>query len=996
MGMLNALNSWISDDLHLDITYCDNQLVMNESEVWTYVIIPGEPLGIATDETIDDHQDKVHTLLEGFRDTDFHYYKATLPFDTAGWLANILENQERESQALGFDPAPAFRSHIERQALALQERKYKRFVTYLGIKLGTRRKILDEVVSQGDSAIKTWLTKGKRFVEQHSGGVDPQPTKREIAMWTKKAKETHARFARNEAIQARPATKEQMWSLLWHIASLGINADSTMGTTTEKWGSGEIRTLAPEMDTRSPNYLSFSRVNPTLLTEYRHYQTLLAQHEADPAQVPLPTRPEPMLDGYATVLSAQMPDEVGKAWIFNTTTTEFSVDTSVRFRIKSVDTARREARRAQEQARQAKNHQEESGIPGGTVATAKTYETAKAHADRLETGVARTQIDFKARLIVHGENRDEVLANTQALIQSYSEEEKVVLHWIAGAQETLYKECVPGQVTRPFLHDHKADIQAFTNGLPFSSLRLGYETGFYIGAFQRQPFLFDPSRSAREGKSPAILFSGSLGGGKTVAMMIYVDLFRLRNYHCILIDPKRDLRSLLALHGRGHTRVWNLTTDGRPGILDPFTMFSPEVDPSDPERDTPAKAYEKWREETHGVVMDTIQRTLGQDLYRDPDMSSILTAVVTTEMARNDEAGPSMAGLLARFEAGEIGYATSELEALNATREQISSMRITAKKLHQFLLAQASNSRGRLIYGRRDEDDALLIGNVKTTIIDVSGLDLPEDDIPSEDYTTSHRISQTLFSLATSYAQRVLENPRIMGPKGLLVDEYHMIKNLPAMGTMARRSNRMGRSYNIIPMYADQSAGAARENTAFTNSIGARVVFRSDRTEAEGIAQAMDRPGDQELINSIPSKDDATGKALHTTPADSSVPGSKPGVGIVSFDRNYSEEYRDAFETNDLQIEGWTRAAYRHYPLDSNGVHYDPLSPRETIGQPIPDPDPTEPVVPDHDRPENLDPNPPGSDQPLPESSPEGSHERTPEPASVSGGATAGNSDWLI
>lgn len=982
MGIFDRLASWTTDALELDVTYCDNQILLNGSEAWTYMIVPGEPYGIATTESIDEHQDKLHTLFEGFRDTEFHYYKATLPFDAMGWMTRVLEREEKDSAAMGVPPAPAFREHIERQALAIQDREYKQFVTYLGVKLGTRKKMLDEVVSTGDSALKTWLTKSKRFVEQQSGGVDPQPSNREIAMWTKKAKEAHARFARNPSIQAKPATQDQMWHLLWHMCSLGIHADSTNGTRVENWGSGEIRTLAPEMDASDPNYLSFSRINPTLHAEYQHYKDLLERHQADPGAVPLPSRPEPVLDGYATVLSVQLPEAVGTPWIFNTTTAQCSVDTSVRFKVKAVDTARQEAQKATERARQARNHQEESGIKGGTVKTARTYATAKEHADRLEENTAPTQIDLRARMIVHGSNRDEVLADTQSLIQDYSENERMDLHWISGAQETLYKETLPGQVTRPFLHDHKADIQALTNGLPFSSLRLGYETGFYIGAFHRQPFLFDPSRSAREGKAPAILFSGSLGGGKTNAMLTYVDLFRLRNYHAILIDPKRDLRSILALHGRGHTRVWNLTSDGRSGVLDPFKIYTPEVDPSDPERETPELAYEKWREETHGLVMDVLQNTLGAELRSNSDMPAILTGVVTAEMNRSDGVSPSMAGLLARFKDGELGKSDEELAHVKASSDQISAMRIVSTNIYTFLIAQAQTSRGRLIYGERSDDAGLLFEDVKTTIIDVSGLDLPEDDTSPDLYTSSNRISLTLFSLVASYGMRVLENPRLKGPKCLLVDEYHMIKNLAAMAALARRSNRMGRSLNIIPMYADQSAGAAAENTAFSNSIGARVVFRSDRNEAEGVAKAMDRPNDQELINSVPSKDDPAGRALHTTPADSAVPGSKPGLGIVSFDRNYSPEYRDAFETND--IPGFTRAAYRHYELDGNGIHYDPRSPRaKTAGREIPDPEEETTQVPQAPRPEDLD-------------STENTTTPTAEPVAVGASGGGDDGDWLI
>lgn len=935
MGIIDTTKRWANDDLHLDITYCDDQLVMNGKEVWTYLAIEGEALGIPTDEDLDEHQARVHSALEHFRNTDFHYYLATYPYDANAWMERMFANQERDAEKMGIEAAPALADQITLQAQALQQRGYKTFVRYLGVKLGTRRKMLDEVVSEDDSAVKTWLSKGKRFMEKHSGGVDPQPSKREIAMWTKKAIETRARFSRNEAMNARGVGQEEMWSLLWHITSLGVEAHSDAGSSTETWGSGEIRTLAPTLDTRDPTYLGFSRVNPSLGEEFRQYRDLQARHEEDPAGVPIPVRPEPVLDGYATVLSVNLAKTVESAWIFHATKSGIPVDVSVRFRVKAKETATKDAQRAAEKARQAVTHQEESGIHGGNVTTARAHQAATEHAKRLEAGEAETQLNFTARFIVHGSDRDRVLADTMALIQSYKENHRVDLHWFAGTQESLLRECIPGQRVNPSLHIEDADIQALTNGLPFSTETLGYRDGFYVGSFGQQPFLFDPARSAREGKAPAILFSGSLGGGKTSAILTYVDFFRLRNFTCILLDPKRDIRSTLALDGRGHARVWNLTRDGRPGVLDPFTMIPTEPDPSDPERDTPAKAYERWREETHALVMDVLQRTLGDNINAKADMPAVMTAVVTSEMNRMDGVAPSMQGLLQRFRNGEIGRTTEDMENVGASADQVSNMKIVSTQVHDFLDSQARTTRGRLIYGARSDSDALMIEDVRTTIIDMSGLDLPEPD--AETVTPSNRMSLTLFSLVATYAQRVLENPKIRGPKCIVVDEYHQIRDQPAMQAMAQRSNRMGRSLNIIPMYADQSSATANNNSAFNNSVGARVAFRSDRGEAKAIAASLDRPNDESLIESIPSKDDAPGRALHTTPADSAVHGSRPGIGVVSFDRNYNPAYADAFETND--IPGFVRASERHYDLDSYGVHYDPLTQvtQGTRHQSIPD-----------------------------------------------------------
>lgn len=917
MGLFTTLASKLNDDLRLDVTYCDDLLLMNTKEVWTYVIVDGEALGIPTNEDIDAHQSRLHVALENFRERDFHYYSATRPFDTTAWMERVLENQRHESELTGVQPAPVFEQYVQGQALAMEANRYKTFTKYLGIKLGDRKKMADPEASEDGNGLVKALSRGKQYVQDQAASIDPQPSRREVMMWAKEAAAIRARLSRG-VLRARGATQEDMWGLIWHMCSLGTNVDSTEGTTSEPWGSGRVYQLAPEMDTRNPQLLRFSRTNPHLVREYRDYQEQEARHAADPANVPLPIRPEPVLTGNAVVLSVQLPDEVGVPWVYDATTRNEPVDVSIRFRVKADTTARNEAQKAQERLRQAKQHQEESGIAGGTVETQDKYDKATAHATTLKKGLGVTQVDFKARFIVHGPDETGTMAAAKELIQDFEERRHITLHWLPGLQETLFKEALPGQLTRTraSVHQHKADIQALTNGLPFSCQRLGYMSGLYVGAFGQQPFLFDPARAAREGKAPAIVNNGSLGGGKTSAMLTYADMFMVRGYTLIGIDPKKDLRSLLALKGRGHMREWSLTRDGQPGVLDPFTLFAADVIPDDPERDTVAKAQAKWREETQDLVTDVIQNTLGAEAASTLRTQAILADVIGAEMASTQ---PSMAGLLERFKNGETTTGAGDSDPSIAAELQQKS-----REIYSLLSKQANSSRGRLIYGERKSQESIMLKNVHTTIVDVSGLTLPQ---PGEAVTTdSQRISVTLFSLVTAYAMRILENPEIKGPKGLLIDEYHLIKDLPAMSNMATRSNRMGRSLNIIPMYADQSAESSKDTPAFRNAVGARCVFRSSRSEALAVAESLDRPGDGDLVDSIPAKDDPAGVALHTTPADSELPDSGPGIGVVKFDRDWNAEYTDAFETND--IPGFTRAAYRHYPLDQFGVLHDPLSPK--------------------------------------------------------------------
>lgn len=919
MGIKSSLSSALDSAYTLDLTYVDDHLVMNEKEVWTWVRIPGEPLGIPTNEALDAHLERVHQTLESFRDVEAHYYLGTFPFDHITWRETVLRNQQKESESTGIQPAPAFTDYVERSSLAMAGREYKETRMYLGLRLGKRKNIVDRTLGESTTRFKAAAVGAKRWAETQFKTVDPQPKSAEVEYWTRRAIEVRQRLRRSR-LAARPATQMDMWELIWHVNSLGVNTMSAMGTDIRPWGSGAIHELAAQLDTDDRNSLKFTRVNPHLYSEYRQYQQDKAAYDRDPAQNVLPTVPEPFLTGHAIVMAVDLSEEVDYPWVYYTTRRSVPVDVSIRFRVVSPKAAEQEAQKIQERKRQELEHQQDSGIIGGNVKTRKEYLDASRHAEDLSTGQGRTQTTFTARFIVHGESLNDVTAGAQELKQFYDEELHIKLQWIGGSQELLWKETIPGQLVQPKMYVHHADIDALTNGLLFSCNYLGYQDGFYVGNYGQYPFLFDPARAARMGKAPAIIFNGSLGGGKTVGMMLYLDLFRLRSYTSIAIDPKRDLLSHQALQGRGHLRIWDLTTDGRPGVLDPFTLIPIVVDKNDPKADTEDKARQKWREETLLLVTDTIAKTVGESRLS-PDMRAIINDVAGSELRSPN---PTMAHILERLNNGDVGRDFSKHTFDDA---QLSARSMVAVNLHALLHNTANSALGTLIYGEKTGDLDLIIKDVPTTIINVAGLDLPQPgEAPAGD---SQVLSVTLFSLIAAYAQRLLENPRLQGPKALLIDEFQMIKDLPALRSMATRANRMGRSLNITPMYADQSSRSSMENDAFANATGARVVFRSNSQEAEAVAKSLSREGDMDLIQAIPDTDSRAGLALHTTPADpKSDHPDTPGIGVVSFDVDWNPEYLNdedggAFYTNPDRDD---RAAYRQYPLDAYGVLHDPYS----------------------------------------------------------------------
>lgn len=958
----------------VDISYCDDHVLFNGNEVWTYCITDGIPMGVPRMEEIADHINKTNIALENHRGKECHLYLATRAFDTERWVQHIFENQAKERAATGITPAPAFERIIIEQAQRMHNRGYKQFSRYLGVKLGTRKHIADKALGAGESRLKTAFSSSARSIAKKAKALDPVPSAAEVKYWTDKAIEVRTRLTHASQLNARAASAQDMWEWVWHMLTLGMNVPPPNKRPMTQWGAMELMRYGTYLDNRAPNILKLSAENPHLLSEYRLYEQLKADYEASPDKemLNLPIKPDPEINSAFVSLSVKVPELVGTPWLFQTTTSEESVDASIRFTIHSKKDSKKEAQGAVIALEKEINHQKESGIQGGTDETANRYQRAKEHSRQFNTGGGRTQMDFTCRFLVHAKTEERARLDAQSLIAKFEEMVDTKLEWVRDGQGAFYFEAFPGAMVKNPLHKEKGDLNILTNGLPFATRHIGHSMdGFYLGAYGQIPMLYDPARVAKQGKATTMIFNGSLGGGKTSAMMQYLDTFRLRGYTCLVIDPKIDFNSHFALPGRGHARLWDLTKDGKSGMLDPFTLIDRAVDPEDPERDTPEKARAKWKESTLELVVDTITRTLDKDLTS--IQSTILQELVRTEM---DSKNPSMESLMNRFKYGEVGAIFSDVN-MDENAEQKTHYALQSRSIYSHLQTAATSERGRLIYGARKGDLQIMLKNVPTTIINVSGLDLPQNGEPAQG--SSQIISVTIFSLICAYAVRLLKNRHLRGTKCLVVDEVNVIKGLPAFKSMAANINSVARSLSIVPMYGDQSSASSTDATLFSNKIGSRIVFKSSLAEREAIATDMGwkNADAAELIRTMPHETAPSGRALHTTQPDKgSLYPNYQGIGVVDFDRDWNPEYTDAFETNDEQLAGFVRAAYRPYPFDEWGVLHDPLSEELTtievedteIEETLYVPEPVEPKISEmtHDDNESFLPAPPPEREPEP------------------------------
>lgn len=911
-------------DQVIPVNFCDDEVLITDKEVFTYMVVEGAPIGVPKSEELVDHIEKVTKALEGTNEYECQIYLATRAFDTEKWLRNVIEKQSKESAVTGIPAAPAFHRFMVASAVAMSARGYKQYTRYIGIRLGKRKTIADKALGTKDSWYKKAFSSASARAGRASKSLDPVPTVAEVKYWADKARKVRAKLASSRTLTARGATARDMYELLWHMSTLGMNVPPPPSSPTGTWGAFELAQMDVALNNEHSTHIELSVPNPHLLTEYRVYKKQLEEYEASDHKeiLAVPVKPEPELKGSFVALSVKLPDAVAVPWLLHSTTGDQSVDASIRFRVKSTKEAKEEASKAVISLGKEIRHQEASGIHGGTDETNNQYQQARTHSAELNTGNGQTQAEFSVRFFVHSPDSYKTQVDAQEFVTSFSEELDTKLEWIKDSHGTFYMEAIPGSPIRSDVHHEKGDLAVIVNGMPFATRHIGHmNDGFYMGAYGQVPFLYDLAAVAKQGKAPTCVCHGTLGGGKTVCVMQYVDTYRLRGYTVIIIDPKKDFNSHFALPGRGHARLWELSEHGRPGMLDPFILVAIDVDPDDPERNTQDKALQKWKESTKELVSDTILRCLKNKITAAQE--SILESLINDEMQSAD---PSMESLMERMRKGEIGSLVkdtglNDLQIINQRKAAVHDM-------YAHLISLANSERGRLIFGKRKGDAKIMLKGVPTTIINVAGLDLPQEGAEPEG--PSQLISTTIFSLLCAYSVRLLKNPKIKGSKLLVVDEANVVKGLPAFKSMSANINSQARSLNITPIYIDQSSETStKDASSFSNKVGTRIVFKSSLGERENIAKELGwkRQDAANLTATMPDDNAEPGLALHTTQADkNSVYPNYAGLGVVRFDRDWNPEYQDAFETNNT-MEGFVRAAYRSYPFDEQGVLYDPESP---------------------------------------------------------------------
>ncbi|MBS1886101.1 MAG: ATP-binding protein [Actinobacteria bacterium] len=220
-----------------------------------------------------------------------------------------------------------------------------------------------------------------------------------------------------------------------------------------------------------------------------------------------------------------------------------------------------------------------SGSPTGPDAQAEEdRELAREYEATLSSVARPPMLRGSVSLAVGAADPETLEARVTALRERYGE---VELHRPRGLQHALFLEHLP----RPdggAVPDYRRQMttEQVAAMVPTATAAVGSPGGVYLGydPVALRPVGFDPTEAPRDSRPSAVLLTGTLGSGKTIAAQTIAHAALLRGSLVIDFDPKPDHR-LAGLPGlEGEVEVLELSGDPRHrGKLDPLRIGLPEL-----------------------------------------------------------------------------------------------------------------------------------------------------------------------------------------------------------------------------------------------------------------------------------------------------------------------------------------------------------------------------------------------------------------------------------
>jgi hypothetical protein len=383
-------------------------------------------------------------------------------------------------------------------------------------------------------------------------------------------------------------------------------------------------------------------------------------------------------------------------------------------------------------------------------------------------------------------------------------------------QEKIFTEFMPGSTKQSTAYSRYLPIEAITSAMPTADDIIGENIGFIIGFAGplNKPVFYDPRSPALHDKSPAISSTGGLGGGKTFLMKFNVVLSALAGGKGIYVDPKGESVNW-ADHIpflKGHLEKMTLSGKNEDrGKLDPFMIY-----------DIPSKTGE-GKEAAKSSAYQLAVSKLSEMLDVPRKSRDAIAIQKACKYAVNHEV-PCMERVIEFAkkeykEHSDIEYLSTEFDELDIYLENYKEFKISS-----------------LIFG--DGHGGAINFNKPITILQIQGLNIPNEKKAFENYSLEEILSQSVMDMISKLLEKVaFEDASTF--VYIASDESWFMKRSASGAQSSETIIRQGRSLFTAFHTIDQNpSGITKEER---NLINTKFVYQTeDIDEARSALKYLD------------------------------------------------------------------------------------------------------------------------------------------------------------
>ncbi len=747
------------------VRYIDDELVVSDTQVWTYVLLPTAPYEFVDYEDRKDLASKLFLSLASLVSRDaveVHLLSTSRPHDTTRWARDLHQRVSGQTPGVpGWDPNPGWLGFLNRMAAYVQTQQFVRKEVYLGVCLGDR----------GGAAglnLAGPVKRLTRVLERAAGVEDALVSEKELAAFREKAREVR-RSLESSHVRAQPADASTVaWLIRRHMFS-GLDApEQHISGPGQTWGPGEIVPLLDGIVENGRKSLRIEQTDDDLQTTASHVATLC-----------LSRFPEAL----------EFPDQ--PPWMHFAASLSFPVDFSSRITLMPADLVRKDVASKLKGVKDQTQHIASTGesVP---LQLQEEYERATA----LEYVLSKERLPWaygRHRILVAAEDAVELATRCRRVIEHYREL-AIDVTWPTGDQLDLFLEALPGDRVRAHAYFQRQELLTVAGALPTAGAEVGDQRdistgGGFIGPYLgqttyrvRNPVFYSPFLAPARDNPPGVAITGAPGGGKSYLAFTLAYLSALSGAWTIYLDPKADAIDIVRLPGLGRPQLFDLR-DGHDGMLDPWALA-----------DDPSSAPL--------LAVETLRLLLGGRL--DAKREELLMIAVN-QVTQGTE--PSL------FKVVDV--------LLAATDDEGGS---NARSMGMYLQTVARMPFARLAFAPRRSDPIRPQDGL--TVITLLGLELPSSEADVQDYSFENRLAVTVMYLLTRFARELMLSMDKDHPKALFIDEAWAVTQTPQGAKLVPEITRMGRSHNTVAVLVSQNAGDLGAK-AVENSIGTRFAFKS-------------------------------------------------------------------------------------------------------------------------------------------------------------------------